>query len=72
MVELKLNERLPDPFHEQTMWAKCDMVAAVTLERLDFFRAGRDENGKRLYIKPKLPNDDFETIKQAIRAGLGI
>ena len=72
VVELQLAHPLPVPFDAETMWAKCDMLATVSLTRLDLFRSGRDVNGRRKYIQPKLPIQDFESIKAAIRAGLGI
>ena len=50
-----------------TCWAKCDMIATVSLARLDRFRTARRE-----YVAPSLPDADFEAIKNAIVNALGL
>lgn len=47
--------------------AKCDMVATVSLARLDRFRTER-----RLYVTPLLPAPDFQAIKRAVASALGL
>jgi uncharacterized protein YifN (PemK superfamily) len=42
-----------------TCWAKCDMVATVSLARLDRYKAGRDR-----FTVPKLPPADFAAIQR--------
>ncbi len=66
VVKLELDSLLPYPFNHNIVWAKCDMVASVSLDRLDLFRIGRDQTGKRKYIKPILNDSDFNRVKSAI------
>jgi uncharacterized protein YifN (PemK superfamily) len=71
VVELRLAQPLPEPYAEPVMWAKCDMLATVGFGRLDLFRTGRDQYGKRRYLHPKLPAEDFARICNGIRRALG-
>jgi uncharacterized protein YifN (PemK superfamily) len=48
-------------------WAKCDMVATVSLSRLDRCKAGRGQ-----YVVPVLPTADFDAIRRAVANGLGL
>lgn len=48
-------------------WAKCDLIATVSLSRLDRFKAGR-----RSYVTPSLEAADFDAIRQAIVSVLGL
>jgi uncharacterized protein YifN (PemK superfamily) len=50
-----------------TCWAKCDMIATVSLTRLDRYKVARRE-----YVTPSLPEADFEAIKKAIMSALGL
>jgi uncharacterized protein YifN (PemK superfamily) len=72
VVELTLHPPLPAPFDSEVMWAKCDMIATVAFSRLDMFRLGRDQSGKRKYLARHLDALTFERIKLGVRAGLGI
>ncbi len=71
VVCLEFDQLLPSPFNHQTVWAKCDMVATVSLERLSLFQTKRDQTGKRRYIKPKLEEQDFARIKLAMHHAFG-
>ena len=53
-------------------WTKCDMLATVCFARLDLFTLGRDYQGKRKYIKPKLSVVDFHRVKKGVLAALGM
>jgi uncharacterized protein YifN (PemK superfamily) len=58
----------PLPGKEQvTCWAKCDMIATVSLTRLDRYKVA-----PRKYVAPTLPEADFEAIKRAIMNALGL
>ena len=57
--KIALTTPLPDPFPYSIFWAKADMLATVSFQRLDLFRTARDQTGKRKYIHPKLGNADF-------------
>jgi mRNA interferase MazF len=72
VVRLHLSQPLPSPYENEIMWAKCDMIATVSFDRLDLFRTERDHLGKRRYLQPLLPSDDFMRVQQGILAGLGI
>jgi uncharacterized protein YifN (PemK superfamily) len=72
VVEMKLHDPLPSPFDALIMWAKCDMIATVGFERLDLFRCGRDQYGKRRYVTPKVDDETFARIVAGVRCGLGI
>ena len=54
-----------------TCWAKCDMVATVSLSRLDRIKT-RDRQGKRTYVISQLETDEFSAIKTAVRRALGL
>jgi uncharacterized protein YifN (PemK superfamily) len=72
VVRLELEEALPEPFRYKIVWAKCDMLATVSFERLDLFRTARDQTGKRRYLQPRLPAEDFKRVRKGILMALGI
>jgi len=71
-VRLEFDPPLPDPFSYTVAWAKCDMLATVSFERLDLFRSGKDHEGKRKYLHPILPENDLERVKRGILFSLGM
>jgi uncharacterized protein YifN (PemK superfamily) len=71
IVRLNLKPTLPEPFGYQVVWAKCDMLATVSFERLDMFRTERDQYGRRKYLQPRLPEVDLLRIRNGIAAALG-
>lgn len=72
VVELSVPMPLPSPFDAQTVWAKCDMLATVSFERLDLFRTKRDQSGRRKYLHPRLGVDDLARVRGAILSALGM
>jgi mRNA interferase MazF len=71
--QIELSNPLPPPFDRPIMWAKCDMIATVSKDRLDRFKAGRKANGgARLYVAGKLTDDQLRDIKAAVLCGLGL
>lgn len=52
-------------------WAKCDMVATVSLARLDRIM-WRDGEGRRHYTVPRLSADDLDAVRRAVVSGLGL
>ncbi|HVY34087.1 MAG TPA: type II toxin-antitoxin system PemK/MazF family toxin [Caulobacteraceae bacterium] len=44
-----------------TCWAKCDMLATVSLARLDRYKVS-----KRQYVVPAVADADFEAIRRAV------
>lgn len=70
---LEFPEPLPDPFQQTVWWVKADMLATVGFERLDLFRTGRDQSGKRKYLTNlKVSEVQFEQIRGAVRHALGL
>lgn len=55
------------------VWAKCDMVAVVSTERLDLIRTGkRRPDGKREYVLPKIGHEQFDAIRKGVASALGL
>jgi len=50
-----------------TCWAKCDMLATVSLDRLDRYKVGRGQ-----YVTPDLPKPDFDAICRGVVNALGL
>ena len=68
-----LGRPLPRPFEEPQMWAKCDMLATVSLTRLDRFKDGRvPGGGARRYTTGKVSQAQLIEIRKAILHGLGL
>jgi uncharacterized protein YifN (PemK superfamily) len=72
VIRLSFDPPLPKPYEYEIAWAKCDMLATVCFARLDLFTLGRDYQGKRKYIKPKLSVVDFHRVKKGMLAALGM
>lgn len=63
---LKLQKPLPGHFTETECWAKCDMIAPVSFDRLDLFYNGKDRNGKRKYLFPKISDEELEAMRTCV------
>lgn len=63
---------LPEKFSQTQTWAKCDMIATVSLERLDRIKLGKDKNGKRVYSNHTILIEDLEAIKRCVLIALSI
>lgn len=63
---------LPGKFAGKETWAKCDMLATVSLGRLDRVMVGKDRSGKRLYVAQLIVPEDFLAIKRGILAAIGL
>lgn len=69
---IELPAPLPHPFSETVWWVKADMIATVSLDRLDLFQTQRDQYGKRRYLSNlKVSAEQFERIHDAVRHALG-
>jgi uncharacterized protein YifN (PemK superfamily) len=53
-------------------WVKCDMVSTVGLYRLDRIKDGKNPDGSRRYIVPRVSAADFTAIQAAVRAALNV
>ena len=65
VVKLSKNYH-PSEDDDLDCWAKCDLLANVTLERLDRFKTGR-----RQYLAPKASVEDLQSVRQGVRKALG-
>lgn len=62
---------LPGPA-DKVVWAKCDMVAVVSIERLDLVHTGRGPDGKRRYLSLQIGPEQFESIRHGVASALGL
>lgn len=65
-------ESLPGDLATKETWAKCDMVATVSLKRLDRVRIGQDAAGKRIYVAMQVTEEDFAAIRRCVTIALGL
>jgi uncharacterized protein YifN (PemK superfamily) len=70
---IRLERPLPSPFDAEVMWAKCDMVATVGLQRLDRFKGGRRSGSSaRMYLSGSLSREQMIAVRASILCGLGL
>ena len=63
----------PIPGEQATeVWAKCDMLAVVSIERLDLVRTARGPDGKRQYLRLQIGQDQFDAIRRGVASALGL
>ena len=55
---------LPGKLARRKTWAKCDMLATVSLERLDRVMIGKESGGKRIYVAEQVRTEDLEDIRR--------
>ena len=65
-------ESLPGDLGRMETWAKCDMATAVSLERLDRVRIGRDRRGRRIYVAEPVSAEDLAAIRRCVMFALGL
>jgi uncharacterized protein YifN (PemK superfamily) len=75
-VEVHHYQLLQNPLPESRkdeVWAKCDLVAVVSTERLDLIRTGRKlPDGRRQYVSLKIGVEQFEAIRRGVIFALGL
>lgn len=71
-VRIEFAEPLPHPFTYSVAWAKCDMLATVSFNRLDLFRTDRDQYGKRKYLHPKVSSEILAQVRTGVLFALGL
>ena len=75
-VEAHHHRLLQNPLPDNKVgevWAKCDMVAVVSIVRLELVRTGRRlPDGRREYLLPKIGLDQFEAIRKGVVSALGL
>jgi uncharacterized protein YifN (PemK superfamily) len=72
VIRVEFAEPLPHPFPYQVFWAKCDMIATVSFERLDLFHTARDQYGKRRHLHPKMSNEDLARVRKCVLRAIGL
>jgi mRNA interferase MazF len=71
-LRITLPEAPPPPFSQREVWAKADMVATVSFERLDLFRLARQPDGRRQYLRLLVQGEDLEAVRACVRLALGL
>jgi uncharacterized protein YifN (PemK superfamily) len=64
-------DSLPGNLAENETWAKCDMLSAVSLSRLDRVKI-RMPDGRREYVAKRVTDADLVEIQRAVLCGLGL
>jgi len=58
---------IPQPFQNNDRWAKCDMIYAVSLERLSRVKIGKNRTtGKRIYATARAIPDDIQALRKCM------
>lgn len=70
--KVQLPYKLPPPWDDPVIWAKCDMLATVAFDRLSLIHNGRDHKGKRRYLTPRLDEDELNKVRAAMLNALGM
>ncbi|HEX4693272.1 type II toxin-antitoxin system PemK/MazF family toxin [Sphingomonas sp.] len=68
---IELAQPLPPPFDSLVMWAKCDMIATVSLDRLDRFKDRRPRGSARQWRTGKVSVDQLYALRVSLLCGLG-
>ncbi len=63
---------LPGKLSRKETWVKCDMLATVSLERLDRVMVGKEPSGKRIYVADPVTADDLMAIRRGVMMALGL
>jgi mRNA interferase MazF len=53
-------------------WVKGDMIYALSLDRLDLYRLGKDGQGKRAYYYDRIDNNALFEIRKAVGHSIGL
>jgi uncharacterized protein YifN (PemK superfamily) len=69
---IRFDRRLPKPWEAQDCWVKADMLSTVSFARLTPIGVGRDHEGKRKYIYPKVKDEEFQRIMECVQHALGL
>ncbi len=72
VVRVAFPDPLPYPFPYHVLWAKCDMIATVSFERLDLFQTARDQRGKRKYLHPQMSVDEVTRVRGGVLRAIGL
>jgi uncharacterized protein YifN (PemK superfamily) len=70
--EVNIPFELPAYWGSQTRWVKGDMVSAVSFERVELLRLGKDIHGKRLYQKSALSKEEMARVIKCVLSSFGV
>ena len=70
--QIDLPDQLPGWMDKKGIWVKADMMAAVSLKRLDFIRLTKDKQGKRIYCQTPVSAENLKKIRGCVLASLGL
>lgn len=62
----------PRPYEGDFKFAKADMLATVCYERLSMPYAGKDQSGKRKYVKIVVSEEELQKVQACILHALGL
>ena len=71
-LKVKMSPLLPPPWDSPECWAKADMMATVSYERLTPYYLGRGRDGKRIYYTTLLKPEVIREIQRAVLWGLNL
>jgi len=63
---------LPEPFDAAVMWAKCDMVSSVSLDRLDRFKEPYQRGSARKWRTGRVNAVQIAALRASVLCGLGL
>jgi mRNA interferase MazF len=69
---IDIRPELPKPWESDGVWVKGDMVNTVGFHRLDFFRLGKDFDGKRQYLMTPLGSETLKQIRLCVLRAIGL
>jgi mRNA interferase MazF len=69
--KIELVAPLPPPFNSPVMWAKCDLISSVSLDRLDRFKEQHQRGGPRRWRTGSVNPEQLRALKVAVLCGLG-
>ena len=70
-MQITLDPPLPDPYSLPTMWLKGDIVLTVAFHRLRLLFSGWSQ-GQRVYDVRVLDDATMESVRNCVRAGIGL
>jgi uncharacterized protein YifN (PemK superfamily) len=70
--QIDIRPELPPPWQSNGVWVKGDMVNAVGFHRLDLFRLGKAEDGKRIYRFDTLSAEQLKQIRGCVLKAIGL
>jgi mRNA interferase MazF len=71
--KIELPTEAPPPYEGKFKWAKADMLATVSYDRLGLPYTGRDRaTGRRKYLQIIVSDDELKKVRRAVLFALGL